>query len=334
MLRKQGVTWDGIPVSYISAEDLSEKAIATFISKAEKSGRLDSDLRQESKEELVRKLNLVSNTYLTNAAVLLFHNDPEKYIFGSFIKIGFFESDSEIIYQDEIHGSIIEQVDKVVELLYHKYLRAKISYEGIQRVERYPFPEEALREELLNAIVHKDYSSGVPIQISVYDDKLYIANDGKLPDDWTMDDLLGKHNSMPHNPRIAHVFYLAGFIESWGRGVEKIFRSCRSNGMDEPVYTIHPRDLLIRFDAPKELIIHKGGRQDVPINVPINLSETDKKILLLAANNPSITLQSMAEELGVNRKTISRHMQVLEEQGLIQRIGSRKKGTWQVITNT
>ena len=112
----------------------------------------------------------MSNAYLTNAAVLLFHNDPEKYIFGSFIKIGFFESDSEILYQDEVHGSIIEQVDKVVELLYHKYLRAKISYEGIQRVERYPFPEGAVREALLNAIVHKDYSSGVPIQISVYDD--------------------------------------------------------------------------------------------------------------------------------------------------------------------
>lgn len=79
---------------------MSEKAIATFISKAEKKGRLDSDLRQESKEELVRKLNLVSNAYLANAAVLLFHNDPEKYIFGSFIKIGFFESDSEILYQD------------------------------------------------------------------------------------------------------------------------------------------------------------------------------------------------------------------------------------------
>ena len=130
MLRKQGVTWDGIPIPYVTAEDLSEKAIATFISKAEKKGRLDSDLRQESKEELVRKLNLLSNTYLTNSAVLLFHNDPEKYIFGSFIKIGFFESDSEILYQDEIHGSIIEQVDKVVELLYHKYLRAKISYES------------------------------------------------------------------------------------------------------------------------------------------------------------------------------------------------------------
>ena len=198
---------------------------------------MDSDLRQESKEELVGKLNLLSNGHLSNVSVLLFHDDPEKYIFGAFIKIGYFENDSEILYRDEIHGSIVEQVDKTVELLYHKYLRAKISYEGIQRIEHYPFPEEAIREALLNTIVHMDYASGVPIQISVYDDKLYIANDGMLLDNWTMEDLLGKHNSKPHNPRIAHVFYLADFIESWGRGVEKNLRSCKEDGLAEPVYS-------------------------------------------------------------------------------------------------
>lgn len=192
------------------------------VSKTEKKGRLDSDLRQESKEDLVGKLNLLSNGYLSNAAVLLFHEDPEKYIFGVFIKIGYFENDFEILYQDEIHGSVLEQVDKTVELLYCKYLHAKISYEGIQRKERYPFSEEAIREALLNAIVQKDYSSGGPIQISVYD-KLYIANDGMLPDNRTKEDLQGKHNSKPHNPRIAHVFYLAGFMESWEAWCRKDF---------------------------------------------------------------------------------------------------------------
>lgn len=334
MLRKQGVTWDGVPMPYVAASELSDKAISLFISKAEKKGRLDSDLRQESKEELVGKLNLLSNGYLSNAAVLLFHDDPEKYIFGAFIKIGYFENDSEILYQDEIHGSIVEQVDKTVELLYHKYLRAKISYEGIQRIERYPFPEEAIREALLNAIVHKDYASGVPIQISVYDDKLYIANDGMLPDNWTMEDLLGKHNSKPHNPRIAHVFYLAGFIESWGRGVEKIFRSCKEDGLAEPVYTIHPRDLMICFDAPADRIIHRNGTTNVPINVPINVSlnlcETDKQILKLVIENPTMTMQQIADTMSIHRKTVSRHVQVLEEQKLLERVGSRKKGTWRV----
>ena len=331
------MTWDGVPVPYITAAELSDKAISVFISKAEKKGRLDSDLHQESKEELVGKLNLLSNGYLSNAAVLLFHDDPEKYIFGAYIKIGYFENDSEILYQDEIHGSIVEQVDKTVELLYHKYLRARISYEGIQRIERYPFPEEAIREALLNAIVHKDYSSGVPIQISVYDDKLYIANDGMLPDSWTMEDLLGKHNSKPHNPRIAHVFYLAGFIESWGRGVEKIFRSCEEDGLAEPVYTIHPRDLMIRFDAPADRVIHRNGTTNVPINVPINvslnLSEMDKEILRLVIGNPAITMQQIADVMGIHRKTVSRHVQVMEEQKLVERVGSRKKGTWKVYIN-
>ena len=61
----------------------------------------------------------------------------------------------------------------------------------------------------------------MPVQISVYEDKLYIANCGCLPENWTLDNLMQKHASNPYNPNIAHVFYLAGFIESWGRGIEK-----------------------------------------------------------------------------------------------------------------
>ena len=152
-----------------------------------------------------------------------------------------------------------------------------------------------------------------------------------------MEDLLGKHNSKPHNPRIAHVFYLAGFIESWGRGVEKIFRSCEEDGLAEPVYTIHPRDLMIRFDAPADRVIHRNGTTNVPINVPINvslnLSEMDKEILRLVIGNPAITMQQIADVMGIHRKTVSRHVQVMEEQKLVERVGSRKKGTWKVYIN-
>lgn len=91
----------------------------------------------------------------------------------------------------------------------------------MQRRERYFVPEEALRETLLNSLCHSQYNYGVPIQISVYADKMYIANCGQLPDNWTVKNLMGKHASRPYNPNIANVFYLAGFIESWGRGIEK-----------------------------------------------------------------------------------------------------------------
>ena len=134
------------------------------------------------------------------------------------MKIGYFETDSDLLYQDEIHGSILEQIDKIVELVYLKYMRAKITYEGMQRIERYFVPEEALREALLNALCHKQYQSGVPIQISVYEDKLYIANCGCLPENWTLENLMNKHASSPLQPQHCPCVLSGGFIESWGRG--------------------------------------------------------------------------------------------------------------------
>lgn len=95
--------------------------------------------------------------------MLLFGRDPEKWQLGAYIKIGYFETDSDLKYQDEVHGSVLEQVDKAIELVYLKYMKAKITYEGIQCIERYFVPEDALREAILNAICHKEYQSGIPI---------------------------------------------------------------------------------------------------------------------------------------------------------------------------
>ena len=111
---------------------------------------------------------------------------------------------------------------------------------------------EALRELILNALVHKDYSSNIPIQISVSNDKLYIANVGSLPDDWTVKRLLGKHSSRPHNPTIAGCVYLTGMIETWGRGIRKVFDECRKHGCPPPVYEVSagdPGDIQVRIDA-------------------------------------------------------------------------------------
>ena len=89
---------------------------------------------------------------------------------------------SDLRYQDEIHGPLILQADKAIELIYTKYMKAFIDYEGLQRTETYMFPIEGFREILLNAINHKDYSTGIPIQISIYEDKIYVWNDGKWPE--------------------------------------------------------------------------------------------------------------------------------------------------------
>ena len=79
----------------------------------------------EDKFVMLEKLHLVKDGYLTNAAMLLFSNDPEKWQLGAYVKIGFFETDSDLVYQDEIHGSILDQIDKIVEIIYLKYMKAQ-----------------------------------------------------------------------------------------------------------------------------------------------------------------------------------------------------------------
>ena len=203
----------------------------------------------------------------------------------------------------------------------------------MQRIERYFVPEDALREALLNALCHKQYQSGVPIQISVYEDRLYIANCGCLPENWTLKNLMKKHASCPHNPNIAHVFYLAGFIESWGRGIERICSACEMHGVPQPVYTINPRDIMIEFTAPEVRIIRSVTRkvtEKVTEKVTDRLDEKSIQILELISEDPAYTSTAMAEKMSVNRKTVYQRLKEMKEKNIIERVGSDRKGYWKI----
>lgn len=333
LLRKRGVTWDNLPLPAFSIHDVDDNAVAYFKQLAAKKGRIDKSVLEESKEALMEKLHLTNAGYLTNAAMLLFSKDPEKWQLGAYVKIGFFETDADLLYQDEIHGSLLEQVDKIVELVYLKYMKAKISYAGMQRIERYFVPEDALREAILNALCHKQYQSGVPVQISVYEDKLYIANCGCLPENWSLKNLMSKHASAPYNPNLAHVFYLAGFIESWGRGIEKICSACKNDRTPLPTYIVNPGDIMIQFTAGSDRIVHTGTKQvtdKVTDKVIENLDDKSLKILQLLLEDPGYTTVILSKKISVSRKTISERIKMLRNNKIIERVGSDRKGYWKI----
>lgn len=259
--------------------------------------------------------------------MLLFSKDPERWQVGAYVKIGFFKNDADLLYQDEIHGPLLEQVDKITELVYLKYMKASISYNGMVREERYFLPKEAFREALLNAICHKKYESGIPIQISVYEDKLYISNCGKLPDTWTIDNLFQKHSSIPYNPIIANVFYLAGLIESWGRGIEKIVDACKENNTPTPIYTIHPSDIMVEFDAAKDF-----NNVNTHIN-DIQLKSIEINLLQFLTNNPNLTIPQLSKVLNISERSVSTMLKGLKDKEIIERIGGKKKGSWKISKN-
>ncbi|MGI6736022.1 MAG: ATP-binding protein [Anaerovoracaceae bacterium] len=332
LLRRRGVSWDNMPFPSFQMKDVDDGEVDRFRKLAAKRGRIAPELLEEPKEVLMQKLHLVNNGYLTNAAMLLFAKDPQDWQQGAYIKIGYFENDADLLYQDEIHGSLLEQVDKALEVIYLKYMKAKISYEGIQRIERYFVPESALREALLNAVCHKQYESSIPVQVSVYEDRLYVANVGTLPETWTKDNLLGKHESRPYNPNVATVMYYAGFIESWGRGIEKICAACEADGLPAPEYTVHPGDIMLKFSAPEDRIVRVNDRvtDQVTSEVTDQLSEREKKVLSLLLEDPGYTMPQLADKIGVSRKTISLYLKALKERKLIERVGSARSGHWKV----
>ena len=271
---------------------------------------------------------------LKRAAVLLFHRNPEKWITGAFVKVGFFETDADLKYQDEVHGSLMIQADRVIDLLYTKYLTAEISYDNITRIEHYPFPKDAVREAVFNALVHQDFSVGVPVQISVYKDKLYISNDCVFPEDWTADTLMQKHRSLPHNPDIANTFFRAGFIESWGRGIEKICNLCKEYGIHKPEYTVHQNDIMVMFKSNLNEAANEAANEvvnEAANEVVKNISDKDYVILNQIINNASITKKTLCEVTGFSHATIDRIIAKLKKLKIIERVGADKNGYWKVL---
>ena len=351
LLGRTGRCWDGMPDPRVVLDDLDPAAMAEFRKRARKEGRLSGSALGEDDARLIEKLRLTDGDYLTKAAILLFHGDPERFVAGAHVKVGYFANEWDVRFHDVISGDLFTQVDKTMEVLLFKYLKAGISYEGIYRVERYPMPEPALREALLNAVVHRDYSVPTPIQIRVHDDRLRIYNPGSLPDGWTLEKLLGPHPSQPYNPDIANTFFWTGEIETWGRGIDRVLRACRRAGVPEPTIRLEPGGLWFEFWFSDEYLESVGikrtpggsrtepeaqGRDKPNPAEPndggaANLLPKAERILTLLRGDSSLTHAALAAEMNISPYSVRHHLDRLRDTGRIRRVGSRKTGVWEVV---
>lgn len=321
LLDRQGKKWDGVPMPNILVSELKSDTFDFFKEKAEKSQRLGLEDLHGSNQELLESLHLFveEERMLKRAAVLLFHPKPEKYVTGSYIKIGFFESDDDLKFQDEVKGNLLEQAEEALDLLKTKYDKAVISYEDGSRQEKFTFPQDAVREALLNAIAHKDYSSGIPIQISVYRDKIIFWNEGQLPENWTIDKLTIKHPSKPFNPDIANTLFRAGYIESWGRGTIKIINACKEHKIAPPIFSNEAPDFQV------ELIKYSDkGLGD------LGVKEELRKIVLYIQENESITNSEVQSLCKVSKATATRYLGELQG-NFIEKVGSTGVGTVYIL---
>ena len=211
---------------------IDEDIIKEFINSVRIERRLE--LKYRDKKDFLKRLGLIKDSNLTYASILCFSHNPQTYLPYAVVKCGRFKTLTKIVAEREIGGNIINQINLSLQFLRENLsFISKIDKMG-RRIEIYEIPLEALREALVNAVCHRDYSIPSPIYVKIFDNRVVIMNPGKLLEPLTPEKLKGEHESILRNPRIGNILFLYGFIEKWGTGTNKIIETCITRGLKEP----------------------------------------------------------------------------------------------------
>jgi len=321
LLKKAGKTWDDIVEPRASFSDIDILAIEAFKNGASKSKRLPFIKNEDDIIQILDNLLMLDNGVLKRSALLMFGANPCKFFINAFIKIGRFgSSDDDLKFQEVIEGNAYQLADKTLKIIDQKFLVSPITYQGLHRVEGWEYPYQAIREIILNAIIHRDYM-GAPIQISVYDDKMIVWNEGSLPDSLTIADLKVKHSSRPHNPLLASAFFKGGLIEAWGRGTIKIINECKKAGLPEPLFKYTSGGISVTLFK----------NIDITTSVNVNLNDRQINALEYIKEKGKISNKEYQHINSVSRETATLDLRELVRLEIIISSGIKGAGAYYTL---
>jgi len=314
LMRKVGKTWDEFIEERASLDDINAETIESFKKSAE--DRIPSIVNEKDHRVILDKLNLLDGSKLKRAAILLFGKGTQKFYPSAYLKIGRFLTEADLQTSDVVEGNLFEQLESALEILRTKYLKSEIRFEGIHRREILEYPHEALREGIINALIHRDYLGTSTIQIRVYNDRLVMMNEGKFPPEVPVEKLKTEHLSKPRNVLLAGAFYKAGFIESWGRGTIKIVEKCLEQGLPEPDFKEEFGVVTVQFyrDRWNDENLRKLG-----------LNERQIKAVMYVKEKGRITNKEYQEIAGVSNKTAYLELSDAVEKGVFVLEGSGRR---------
>ena len=276
----------------------------------------------------------------TNAFALLTDDDH----LSPVVKCGLFRGNTRAVFVDrrEFVMAVQDQIEEA-----YKYVLSKINlgatFPNVRRKDTYEIPPGAIRELIANAVVHRSYvnAEASPITVAIYDDRLEITSPGRLKRGVTVEKML-EGCSDCRNEALALALSYMNIIEDWGSGIPRIRQELKEAGL---------RDLVIQDwpNAVRTIIYRKGVK---PVNVPVNVSvkssqkssqkgsqkssqkgsqKSSQKILETLRQNPNMSTTELAEQIGISRRAVAKHVAVLQSFGVLRRIGPDKGGHWEVV---
>lgn len=282
--------------------------------------------------------------YFTNAALIILGKLP-----NSGIRCAKFKDDSGnvFLYKREFYGNIFEQLQNAV------------SFIGDLEI-----PIIAVKEVIVNALIHRDYAIiGSEIKIAVYESRIEIISPGDLPKTITVEDILsGSGRSETRNKVVARVIKECGLMDQWGSGINRMVSLCNEVGLKAPIIKeegIFVRVTFFRYasEEPKQIRVAKSGTASQSVGAAKSgtasqlgtvdksgtktklkkkdLTKSEKELIEnILMNNPKATVKNISEELHISIASVKRRINKMQNEKIIQRIGSNKGGHWKVLNNT
>jgi ATP-dependent DNA helicase RecG len=337
--KKADFNWERMPVLGAELEDLDSYEIQRTIDLVKKR---DSRRNFTDEEDFLIQQGLILNGNITNACIVLFGKNPTRYIPQSKIRLTVYpdKNATNTFLEDRFfEGNIFSNITSVFTYLDALYAKT-IRIEGIRRTEKKNYPEIALREGVLNAIVHRDYKSANGfLQISIFSDRTEISNFGSLPEGITVADLKKEHPSILRNPDIANICFIRQYIEMVGSGIIRILSECKKYGFKTPKWSDKNNILLLTFPGVSNLVKEdknvganskdEGINEGITINIE-GINEGTKmaleKLLSYISKNPMVKTSDIEFFINKSNATTERYLKILRENKYIEYVGANKTG--------
>ncbi len=260
-------------------------------------------------EPTLQNLGVMKNKNLTNASILFFGKNPSKHFPLYGVKVAEVRG-NEIIDMVEFGQNIFEVVEQAIEYIVKKIPR-KLFFDKAVRYEKPIVPREVIREAIVNALIHRDYSTASSIFIKISESEIEIKNPGTLPEPLKISDLYRAHESKPRNPLLAELAHKAKMIEHWGSGTIKIIAGMRKSGLQDPTF------------------LQEGGyfKAILPLK-EISLNKRQERILDILKTIPSASFHYIAKTTNGRERTLRRDLDEMAKRALVFKIKKGRETTY------
>ena len=341
--------FDAAPCSGATLDDLDFEDMYRFIRIARRARQFPLPA-ETPPEDLLRHLNLLNRGRLTNAAMLLFGQAPQRFLISSEIKCAHFhgtEVAKPIPSYQAYKGTVFALVDQAVDFVLGKIaLSVGTRAESVRAPVEYEIPKEVVTEAIVNAVAHRDYTDSGSVQVMLFADRLEVLNSGRLPPPLTVDGLRRAHPSLPVNPLLVASMHLLKYSEKMGTGTAEMVRRCVEAGLPEPDFKVGDGFLVRIWRRSREVATqepvatqeHLDATQDIGDATPDHRPPTPdhrpttrERILDHLRATPTLTRRGLAELIGITPDGIKYHLAKLRKAGRIRHVGPTKKGRWEVM---